>query len=125
VSNTDKIVKNILPYLKSSDPTEDFAVDECRKALKQALLSGVLVPQKEVLILKKRLEMAEHDNSPICSGDAGKGWEKKFPCWVCEMDRLKAKLEAIALRLFDGVKLTGKADLNPTLNRWKKRRKHE
>jgi hypothetical protein len=44
--NADEVVEKVLPYLKHSDPAEDFAVNECREALKQAILSGVLVPQE-------------------------------------------------------------------------------
>lgn len=48
--------------------------------------------QTQLTKAEKKLEMAEFRHSPICSADAGKGWEKKFKCWVCELEKAEAQL---------------------------------
>ena len=45
--------------------------------------------------LEKKLEMAEFRHSPICSADACKGWEKRFKCWVCELEKERDRAEAM------------------------------
>lgn len=60
-------------------------------AKKSVLEAELAEAQRKNLILQKRVEMAEYATPEMCSGDAGKGHEKRYPCWVCEIDRLKAE----------------------------------
>lgn len=61
---------------------KSFTDEKLIKWLSEALYAK----EKRINTLEKKLEMAEFNHTPICSADAGKGWEKKFDCWVCELE---------------------------------------